>query len=373
MNILVAPDKFKGTFTASEIAEFICSELKIHFPFAHITALPIADGGEGSIDILVRNKKVEVVPVFVKNPRGQIIKAEYYYEPEPKIVYIESAKASGLCLLSSEQRNPMETSSFGTGELILHALNKNPKKVILCLGGSAVNDAGLGMAAALGFQFFTKNDRIEFPVGKHLIHIDRIVIPKVCKIHRNVQFTVLADVRNPLCGETGTAHVFAAQKGASLQEIEVLNSGLQNIAQLIKNSDPNFDANAPFLGAAGGMGAGCAFFLKAKITSGAEYIAQNIDLENRIGLADIVITGEGKFDNQTYGGKAVSIVLDYSRKYRKQTFVICGIKENITHFDTENIHILPLFENSFSHEFIMNETPLRIKKIVSEIVSQFSK
>jgi glycerate kinase len=236
------------------------------------------------------------------------------------------AEASGLTLLSNEERDPLVTTSLGTGELIADALTRGVRKIILGIGGSATNDAGMGMASALGFEFFGSDGEILKPTGENLIHLRYIKTEGIHPLLREVEVTALCDVTNPLYGMEGAAHVYSPQKGADKPGVELLDAGLRNFRRVVHRY-LRTSVDFPGAGAAGGMGAGARVFLNASIQSGVNYMIESTGLEQKIRGADWVITGEGKIDAQTFSGKVVSRVLGFAKGSRTPVIVVCGVCE----------------------------------------------
>jgi len=325
MKILIAPDKFKGSLAADEVCQAIQKGINKYDSNIEILLHPLADGGEGTIDILGKLMNLENVEIEVHDPLLRPIFS--FYKKNHDTAFIEMASASGLELLKKKERNPMHTSTFGTGELILDAIQKGVKKIYLFIGGSATNDAGIGMAAALGFRFFDKKNKLLSPVGENLIHIHSIDAAPIKIDFSKIQINVVCDVENILFGKNGAAHVYASQKGASLSEIKSLDLGLQNYSKQITKHFQKDISQIKGAGAAGGLGAGAMIFLNAKIQSGIQTILQITDFEKKLEGVDLVITGEGKLDAQTLEGKVIKGVADISKKKNIPVDVICGVCE----------------------------------------------
>ncbi len=320
-NVLICPDKFKGSLTADEVCDAISLGLKRSGKLYRLVTQPMADGGEGTLSILKEIYRAVQVPCRVHDPLMRMIDSEYAISSDGETALIEMAKASGLQLLKSDEYNPVITTTYGTGELIRHALDRDVKKIVLAIGGSATNDAGMGMAAALGYQFLDSNDNVLVPCGESLVKLSQIRSPAQKSDRPKV--VVLCDVDNPLHGEKGAAHVYAAQKGATDAQIKMLDEGLKNFARVV-GSRLNADTDFPGAGAAGGLGAGAHIFLNGAMKRGAIFLAEECELEKKIRDCDRVITGEGKLDAQTTSGKAVAIVTQLAKKYGKKVTVICG-------------------------------------------------
>ncbi|HEX8060704.1 MAG TPA: glycerate kinase [Cyclobacteriaceae bacterium] len=317
MRILICPDKFKGSLTASEVCDAIEAGILKKYPDAEITKLPLADGGEGTAHILTQFFKGKTIKVKVHGPLFEEVEAEYGTDNTGTLAFIEMASASGLQLLAKEKQDPLETTTLGTGELIKHAVDHGAKKIILGIGGSSTNDAGIGMASALGFKFFHENGELLKPIGKNLIHIARILAPRSL-----LPVIALCDVNNPLFGPNGAAHIYGPQKGATPEAVELLDEGLMNFEKIARKTfgkSPDF-AGA---GAGGGIAGGASIFFNLEVKSGISFLIETMGLVEKIMAADLVITGEGKIDRQTLAGKVVATVA----KYSKRTIAVCGICE----------------------------------------------
>ena len=327
VHILICPDKFRGSLTAQEACDALERGIKKRRPKSTIQKLPLADGGEGTLEVIQQAHGGTWVSVKVQDPLFRAIEADYLWLADQKMAYIEMSRASGLILLDAKERNPSLTSSIGTGELILAAMEKGAEKIVLTLGGSATNDAGIGMAQALGYRFLNKAGVEVAPIGKELENIVQIIPSPLEKKLKSVAFYVITDVHNPLAGEKGAAHVFAKQKGASLSLIKQLDKGLNNIGKLMGDLAGIGISEHAGAGAAGGLGAGAVYFLGAKMSLGAEWVLDKLHIDRAIRKADYVITGEGKVDGQSWGGKLISQVLQRADKQFKQTLIVCGAFE----------------------------------------------
>lgn len=322
MKVLVCPDKFKGSLTAHEVCNAIESGLKSAVESIEVIKLPLADGGEGTLDLLETVLNLEKEYVTVNDPLFRTVST--YYLKNNNTAFIEMAKASGLQLLVEEERNPLHTSTFGTGELIAHALDQGVNEIYLLIGGSATNEGGIGMASALGFEFLTRNNE-KISVNGAGLHELLIIDRENAHSRLNeVKFTVLSDVKNPLTGSTGASHVYGAQKGADLASIKVLEEGLSHLAKLLNSGMENI----PGAGAAGGLGYGAMSFLNSKIESGIETIMRMVAFEKYLDGVGLIITGEGKLDNQTAQGKVISGVIQMAEKHNIPIGIICGIQND---------------------------------------------
>ncbi len=361
MKIIIASDSFKDSLTSLKVGEYLKKGLSI-FDDIKVDVIPISDGGEGSIESIISYLKGEKIETFAHDPLMRKIKTHYAVVNDK--VLIEMAKISGLQLLKPNERNPMNTSTFGMGELIKDALDKGFRKFLITIGGSATCDGGIGMATALGYKFFDSNGAELTPVGKYLSKISKIDISEVDKRIFKSFFTVACDVDNPLFGPNGASYVYSKQKGANDHEIEYLDNGLKNLSILFEKFLNKSVANVKGSGAAGGIGGGMVAFLNAELVSGIETILRLVDFENRIKDCDIIITGEGKVDLQTLNGKVISGVLKKAKKYNKKIIVISGyVDESSSKFYDHGVDlIMGLQDKPMSlQESIKNSKNLLIK------------
>lgn len=321
MKILLAPDKFRGSLTAAEVCEAMSEGIRKALPNAEILAIPMADGGEGTAEILTHNAGGQMHSVSVSDPLGRKIMAEFGLAADGKTAYLEMAAASGLRLLQSHERNPLQTSTFGTGELIQEALNKGAQQLILGIGGSATTDGGVGMAAALGWRFEDKSGRNLVPNGSSLGQIQKI-IPPANFTQINIQ--VACDVTAPLYGPTGAACVYASQKGANAEMVVQLDEGLKHLANLIQRDFGVDLAQVAGTGAAGGLGFGLLFFLNATLKEGVKIVMEQTHFEEKLLGVDLVFTGEGKMDDQTLQGKLIAGIAKAAQHNGIPVVALCG-------------------------------------------------
>ncbi len=326
-NILIAVDSFKDSLSAVEASNEIELGIKEVCDKFNIKKVPISDGGEGTFEILLNEIGGEKVRVNVKNPLFENIIATYGILND-KTAIIEMASSSGLTLIPAKLRNPMNTTTYGVGEMIKDAINKGSRNFIIGIGGSATNDGGIGMLSALGFRFYDKFDKELTPIGKSLCDIIKIDANKAVKDINKCNFTIACDVNNPFYGSNGAACIFAKQKGANLKEVAYLDKGLRNFCNIIKNDFKIDISKIKRSGAAGGLGGAFKAFLNARLESGTDIIFKKLNIENRIKCADIVITGEGKLDLQTSMGKALAGISKLAKKYNKITIAISGSIED---------------------------------------------
>jgi glycerate kinase len=303
MKILVAPNAFKEALSAKEAGEAIKGGLLRALPNSDIVVLPIADGGDGTIEVLVEATNGEFIEKEVTGPLGERVVAKFGILGDGETAVIEMARSSGLALVPKEKRNPAITTTYGVGELIRSALERGAKRILVGIGGSATNDGGAGMAQALGAKFLDK-DGNELPFGglalKDLASID---ISNFHPLAKECEVIVMADVKNPLCGPEGASYVYGPQKGGTKELIEELDRALFNFAQVIKRDLGKDILNLPGAGAAGGLGGGLVAFLNARLRPGIDMVLEILNIEERLKGVDIVISGEGKIDGQTIFGK----------------------------------------------------------------------
>lgn len=324
MKIVLAPDKFKGSLTGLEFCKIVTKELKVKSSNTEVIQLPLADGGDGTIEIVNFYLKGETVYKEVNNPFFKPVKAAYLFSKKTKTAFIEMAEASGVKLLNKQEFNCKKATTFGTGELIKDALSKGAQTIIMGIGGSATNDCGIGMANALGYLFLDENKAHVHPIGENLSKIKSIDNANVDKRLKQVDFKVACDVTNPLYGKNGAAFVYASQKGASKDDILMLDKGLQDFSKILKETFTVDVQSVKGAGAAGGMGIASKLFLNASLKSGIELIKNLANFDEQINDADWVITGEGKLDSQTLSGKTIQGVLESATKKNIKVAAFCG-------------------------------------------------
>lgn len=320
--ILIAPDKFKDSLTSFEVCEAVAEGIQKVLPNAEIVKFPLADGGDGSLDILHAKLNFNIVSITVNDPLFNEI--ESYYGFYKNIAFIEMAKVSGLQLIEKEKRSANLTTSFGTGEMIRDAIERGIKNVYLFIGGSATNDAGIGLAAALGYRFLNEKGENLKPIGKNLIHIHSIDNSEVISLN-DINVKVFTDVKNVFYGKHGAAYQYAAQKGATEEEIINLDNGLRNLSAVINRSFNVDISEIPGSGAAGGLGGGAIAFCNAELQDGIDYIMDLLKINDTIKESDFVITGEGKLDGQSLQGKTIHGIVNSCKNYNKPVGIICGI------------------------------------------------
>ena len=324
--IVIAPDSYKESMSAWEACQAIKTGIRRVYPKANYRMIPIADGGEGTVDALVRARQGKRRNKRVTGPLGDIVQAQYGLLNEGNLAVIELAQASGLELVPPEDRDPLRATSYGTGELIAAALAQGAEKVLVGIGGSATNDGGVGLAQALGVKFFDKRDReMTAPMGGgDLLKIHRIDASMRNRALKSGRVKVAFDVKNPLTGKSGAAHVYGPQKGASPQQVERIDRGLAHLARVAKRDLKFVGATRQGAGAAGGAGFGLMCFAKARAVSGVETILELAGLAVAMNGADLVVTGEGRIDSQTAFGKAPAGVAALARRKRVPIVAIGG-------------------------------------------------
>ncbi|MBW5389156.1 glycerate kinase family protein [Brachyspira hampsonii] len=300
--IIIIPDSFKGSASSLEVCNYIEKGVLKVIKDADIEKIPVADGGEGTVQSILYAAGGHTKKINVRNPKGEIIEAQYGIINKDKAV-IEMAEASGLTLINDKKRDPLKYSTYGTGELIKDAINNNIKEILIGIGGSATNDCGIGMANALGYRFFDKNNNELEAVAQNMIKTAYIDNSNVDKRIFDIKITAACDVKNPLYGENGATAVYGKQKGVTNESFDILDNGLKNIAKIVKEQ---FGKEIDYIegaGAAGGLGGGLIAFCNAQLKSGIDAVLDIIDFENKIKDASLIITGEGAIDGQTKEGK----------------------------------------------------------------------
>ncbi len=324
VKIVIAPDSFKGSLTALEAANAIEEGLKRFFPEAEIIKVPMADGGEGTVQSLVDATGGRIVKRIVTGPLGDKVEAQFGILGDGRTAVIEMASASGLPLVPPDKRNPMVTTTYGTGELIKAALDMGCRKFIIGIGGSATNDGGGGMAQALGVKLLDEEGN-DIPFGGGgLLKLDRIDISTLDPRIAESEIVVACDVDNPLTGPRGAARVYSPQKGATPDMVEILDKALEHFAEVVKRDLGRDIKDVPGAGAAGGLGAGLMAFLNARLQLGVDIVIEATGLEGKVKGADLVITGEGGIDSQTIYGKTPIGVAKVAKKFGIPVLAVAG-------------------------------------------------
>lgn len=351
-NFILVPDSFKGTLSAIEVCNIMKSSIKNLYKDANIISVPVADGGEGTVDAFLYALGGEKKSIWVSDAFNEQKILAHYAMLKDNIAVIEMAACAGLPLVKN-RLEPDKTTTFGVGELIIDAINNGAKKIILGLGGSATNDGGCGMAAALGVKFKDEQDQEFIPTGGTLSQIYKIDMNNIYSKIKDIEFISMCDVDNPLCGRLGASAVFAPQKGADEDMVKSLDEGLAHLAKVIKRDLHIEVKDIKGAGAAGGLGAGSIAFLQSKLTKGIDVILDTINFDELVSKADIVFTGEGKFDSQSLHGKVVMGVANRSQKYKTPVIVVTGaIGENIQEAYNKGITAI----------FSINKEPMEFSK-----------
>lgn len=324
MKIVISIDSLKGSLTSIEAANAIKKGIVSVDNKSDVVIMPLADGGEGTVEALVQGMNGEEKVITVTGPINEKVNATYGILKETNTAIIEMAQASGLPLVPAELRNPLNTTTYGVGEIIKEAIERGCRNFIVGIGGSATNDCGVGMLQALGFEFYDENDNLVGLGGKVLNQIKRIKTDNKLKELDECNFKIACDVNNPLYGENGAAYIYGPQKGATKEIVKELDKGLKNFAEVVKKDLGKDIAHIEGAGAAGGLGFGFLGFLNSKLESGIKIILDEIKLEEVVKDADIVITGEGRLDNQTAMGKAPIGVAKLAKKHGAKVIAIAG-------------------------------------------------
>jgi len=334
MKILAAPDKFKGSMSASKAAEMIEQGIRTVITDAEIFKFPLSDGGEGLVESLAGKPGGAVKTASVTGPLGDKVDAVFGLTDGGRTAVIEMAAASGLALVPEEKRDPAITTTYGTGELILAALNQGCEKLIIGIGGSATNDGGAGMARALGAKFLDRNGRPLREGGADLIRLESIDISGLDSRLKKIEVLVASDVDNPLTGPRGASHIYGPQKGATPAMVDKLDRALKNYARVIKKDLGLEVENIPGAGAAGGLGTGLITFLQARLLSGIELVLDALEIDRYLPGCHLLITGEGKLDLQSTYGKAPVGIARKAKEHRVPVIALTGQLEG----NTENFH-----------------------------------
>ena len=368
--IVIAPDSFKGSMTAKEASDAIESGAKIVFPDAEFIKVPMADGGEGTVQSIVDSENGKICERFVLGPTCREVKARYGIIGDNTAI-IEMAEASGLILLKDCERDPLMTTTYGTGQLILDALDKNCRKFIIGIGGSSTNDGGAGLAQALGAKLVNSKG-LDIPFGGGgLGLLESIDVSKMDPRLKECTFIVACDVDNPLCGPNGASAIFGPQKGATPEMIEILDKNLNEYAEIIKRDIGKDVAEIPGSGAAGGLGGGLIAFCNAETKNGIDIVIDATRLREKILSADLVITGEGKCDYQTLSGKTVMGVSKTAKEFDIPIVVLAGaVGDGIEGlYDHGIIEIAAISDASMTLEYAMTNAVSLLEKKSEEILS----
>jgi glycerate kinase len=337
MHILIAPDKFKGSLSAREVAENIALGLCDVLRDAKIDIVPMADGGEGTAEVICDALDGSRLKCKAHDPLGREMDARYAWIEERKLAVMEMSEAAGMRRLTESERDPLRATTFGVGEMILDAATRGANEIIIGLGGSATNDGGFGMARALGFRFDYEHEQEHEQKVTCLLHLVKIAKPKELTLPKII---AAVDVRNPLLGENGATRVFGPQKGAAGDKIDNLERALAKLADVVSKEFGVDYRDEPGTGAAGGLGFGLMSFCGARIQPGFDVVAEAVRLESKMKDVDLVITGEGSLDRQTLEGKTPAGVARLARKLGKRVFAIAGRRD-------ENRQVRELFDEVY--------------------------
>ena len=366
MRVLIAPDSFKDSLSALEVSDAINRGICEFFPDMDTILLPLADGGEGTLDAITTGLNGGLVSIMVSDPMFRDIKCVYGRFEHNAV--IEMAKASGLELLTSSDRNPLFTSSYGTGQLIRHAVAAGCTHLTICIGGSATNDGGMGMLQALGYEFLDAVGQPVQPIGQNLRYVSSISDRNVLPSLKGAVIKVACDVSNPLLGSQGATYVFGPQKGATRVAVEDLEFGTQNFARVTEKYLGHDFGQVPGAGAAGGLGFALVAFLGATLCRGFELVSDQVALESKIRAADWVITGEGKLDATSLHGKVPQGVLSLARKHNKPTTIICGTKgDGWEHFLSLGCSQILALTDYFDREYSLRQSRYALQEICKHL------
>lgn len=368
---VLAPDSFKESMSAEQACQAMQRGVLQVFPDACCIAVPMADGGEGTVEALLRSLDGQGITCMVTGPLvTQQVSTYFAIVDYGRTAVLEMAKANGIHLLAAEQRNPMLTSTYGTGEMIRQALDLGVSKIIIGLGGSVTNDGGAGMAQALGVQFFNSTGEAIQVCGGNLDQINQIDISQLDARLKNIEILIASDVNNPLCGPNGASAIFGPQKGATPEMVQQLDRNLSHFADLVEASLGISIKNVAGAGAAGGLGFGLMAFAGAKLQSGVELIIEQSRLAEKIAQADYVLTGEGKIDSQTALGKTPFGVAQVAQQFNKPVLAFAGlVGEGIESlFDAGFSQIVGINPPDCSLEEALKNGEVNLEKAVSKTI-----
>jgi len=373
MGVLIAPDSFKDSLTALEVSHAIRAGIKAYDASIPCHFLAASDGGEGFLQAIANYKTdVKNIPLTTQDALGRPLQSHYLYDADQQIAYIELAKASGLELLTEQERNPLHTSTYGTGLLIKNAIEKGAKTIFIGLGGSATNDGGIGIAEALGYQFLDEHGTILLANGNSLATIRNI--KKSSFFTDEIEIFAINDVNNPLYGLQGAAYTYAKQKGATPQMIEVLDAGLQNLDLQVQKHLGIANASIAGSGAAGGTAYGLASFLNAKFIPGTSFILELAQFKSLVTKYNIslIITGEGKIDHQTAFGKFAYGILQEANTLKIPVLGVCGKLElppdGIK--DLGFLAVSEIFQKDQPIQYSFDNAALLISKVTQQLLEK---
>ena len=370
-SITIAIDSFKGSLSSALVAEAAEHGIRAVLPNCSVQKISIADGGEGTVEALVETLQGEIIEITACDPLMRPITVRYGLVDGGSTAVIEMSAASGLPLLTAGERNPWLTTTYGTGEMIADALRRGARRLLIGIGGSATNDAGMGMLEALGYKFYDTDGTLLTGCGGNLSRVARVDDSEAMPALKECQITVACDVKNPLYGPTGAAYVFAPQKGADAEMVERLDAGLKNFASVVST---HFGGNAELregAGAAGGLGYCFSALLGARLQSGIDMVLEAIDFAKRIEQSDLIITGEGRIDSQTVMGKAPSGVLNAATAQGIPVVAIGGAVESSEALrQSKFAAILPIVAGPVSLDEAMREevAAANVSRTIEQIV-----
>lgn len=373
MKIVIAPDSFKGSLSATEVCDIMESSIRKSLKTAEIVKIPLSDGGEGLVEVLVKYQSGEIVKIKVKDPLSREIIGAYGIL-DGKIGVIEMSAASGLPLLGEKERNPMKTSTYGTGEMIVDAINRGCKKIILGLGGSATNDGGLGVANALGIQFYDEHGIVLSPCGENLGRVATMDTGEAEALLKGVEIIIACDVENTLCGDKGAAAIYGPQKGADREMVVCLDRGLQNFGKLLEEKNEMNLIDLKGIGAAGGMALPLVALFGAQLKSGLDIVLTEIDFDSSIRGADIIVTGEGKTDFQSAMGKVISGVGKRGKNQGIPVVVVSGALDEGYEaiYNCGVVAAFAIFNNDRGLEWHMKNAPELLGKSINNLFNFLS-
>jgi glycerate 2-kinase len=376
VKIIIAPDSFKGSLTAREAASAIELGVRAAFPDANVDTIPMADGGEGTLEALVASTSGKFVFAEAVDPLNRPIKGRYGVLGDGTTAVIEMATVSGLLLLKKNELNPLFTSTYGTGQLIRHALESGYDKLIVGLGGSSTNDCGTGMAQALGVRFFRKDksEILDKMCGRFLGDVASIDLSELFPAVQRSYVTAACDVKNPLLGERGTSFMYSRQKGATSDIADQLEKNMRSFIDIAEKSTGRQVRDIPGAGAAGGLGAGLMLFLGAELQPGIDIVMDACNFSERIKDADIILTGEGKIDNQTAFGKTIAGIASRANSLKIPVIAFGGIVENADIlYELGVTKIISLCKEPASIEQAMTDAPMLLQKKVETVMQMYKK
>ena len=373
--ILIIPDSFKDSISSIEFCEIANNSVLDMNSNSIVDCIPMGDGGEGSIDVFRFIPGYDFKSVIIKNPIGKEVSSEYCTQKETKTAIIEMAKASGLQMLPKKLRDPMKTTSYGTGQLILDAVKSDIKKIILFVGGSATNDIGIGMLEALGYKYYNSNNERVSGTVENIEKIVRIDNPKIIEKLKEVSFVVACDVSNTLLGPDGATYSYGKQKGANNDQLDKLEKYLKHFSDIARKHKGVDHTNSEGAGAAGGVGFSAMSFLDAKFQSGFKLIQKRIDLKNKIqqNNYDLIITGEGSIDKQTSNGKLIMHLGKIGKKYSIPVIAFCGIvKEKLQDLNLPGITGLKqISPDGCDLSIAIQKAPIYLEKALHDEVQKY--